>query len=524
MVVVFDDPRFAMSTRLYFSSRNGLLSRDDKKPNHIRKSVAELDLLLDGVDAKQLSRPDEADEDKSTGTPTSVASFPIQEHPHGSFDKFVTKQPMVAVPSRSTHKTLPSSSSRQQEYDDSKSVSSSTIVSRDMSFVSQELIANMEHVKDSSTDEYDGGAASSGTTRSHRSKSCSSSRRTKRGDSLERDISRTVLEQTPDILRYVEEPDFKSAEEILEDLMTTMLSSSGHQRTPNAPLKNNTKADLPETASRVDQDNDVGGTPFDETLDTTKHSHDTAVLSDNKGLPTECLQTDASDSNRDPVLDGVESGEDVFDGLMSKESGDLANEGKSAENNESIYSAGMVDFNTETIPEKSEWSLVESLTASSQMLVAPLLQLQLQTPSEEQSDDTLDNTNNQVHLPVQQQDEVKADVLHTDLLSIDNDSTIENDWTNFGGDSAFGHSFSPEKTQEPSEAIGTPTETKQPVSSELVVDLPEGTTPPCNLNPDPPVDLDLEPLPEEGFNWGTAFPTIDLSDSGLEEVCTRFSL
>jgi hypothetical protein len=496
-----------MSTRLLFSSRDGLQQLDDKKPLSIEKSLAELDTLLSREEGVQVARALDTDEIRS---PKSVYSFPVKELRQGELEACLGQQ--LDISARSARFLN----------DDTKSVSSNTIMSRDVTVYSEDLIYNMEQVQ-VAQEEHDNTAKSSSSRRSRRSRSCSASRRTKRGDSLERDISRIILQQTCDSSQFVIEPQHKSALHILNDLMASPLPLSqieepaSRSQDLNRSLRSLSLLDGKDEASALSSEGLEDKTVFlDFLIDSIKASNDTPVRasyemsSHSKLLCASSEETSASrdawsfEGSQDSITDELEVGEDIFGDLQDSDSESLEQEATPAQE-KSIYSLGVGDFSAEPSPEESESCIKESVARAGLLVVPPPMKLRPPSPPNDENVDPSDDETYLEHrrgmdtFPVE-----KLDTTCQTTIVHDDNSDDDDDWTTFGGGSAFGDSFSPVKRG----ASPTPTEAEGPESPTSVLNV---------LIRD---DLNLSPFPDDGDNWGTAFPEASSSDAEWEE-CSR---
>lgn len=246
-----------MSTRVALSRKGGGDPRINvPRAMSIEKSLSELDTLLalEEVSIASVrtndtsgqrsgaSRKSEGASDKEN----KVSRGRRQEHNHERRGR--------------SSRSLPSSPRRKTTLefgDDTKSTgsnTSNTIGSRDVTVYSHELIANMEQIQDqlalslsdhakrqelrqelglSSSEHQKRSSPRSRKSRRSRSSSANS-QRTRRGTSLEREISRMILQQTCDSSRFVvgqPQKRTKSANDILSDLMASPLPASPFEAT-----------------------------------------------------------------------------------------------------------------------------------------------------------------------------------------------------------------------------------------------------------------------------------------------------
>lgn len=505
-----------MSTRLVFSSKRGLRSRDDKRKTATRRCVAELDTVL-AMEAKATPQGEDALDNESRRTPTSVSSFPFQEQK--AFQNRCGAS-CNQVSSRAFCSNDTSSPSRGAD-DDHKSVSSNTILSGDFTECSEYLIANMQQVKKYSQAFLGETVMSSPTETSRRSKSRSSSRRNRRGDSLEREISRTILQRTMDSNEYFPGSPFKSAQEILNDLTSTLVPllwdapASPKRSSPEEPHKDDSLLDNRSLPDGGDEKIVDSGLQIDRSTGQKSGAEDTIVLAYSSSYSVD-LPFISSDETPASYRSG--SGEGTQGDLIEAEKLIVELQSSAKETGPSeideikppIYSDGVVDFSAETAPEASKCDLVGSLASNTLILVAPLMKGHPSTPQQDQSPQSIHTSYQPKFLQREVQTVPKEPpaAFHSTEQAPTTVDIFSGEWIPFGGESVFADSFSPEQDGNSPVAFSP----ASPVSPTSVLSLlKEG-------------DLTLEPLSDAGFIHGPAFPDIVGSDSGLEEVSRRFQI
>ncbi|KAI2506758.1 hypothetical protein MHU86_7653 [Fragilaria crotonensis] len=501
-----------MSTLLVFSSKRGLRSRDDKRKPATRRCVAELDTIL-AMEAKAKAELDDALESESRRTPTSVSSFPFQEQ---------------KADQNRCGATFRQASSRafcsKGADDDCKSLSSNTIPSRDITECSEYLIANMQQMKKYSQAFLGETVMSSPTQSSRRSKSRSSARRNRRGDSLEREISRTILQRTKDSNEYFPGSSFKSAQEILNDLTSTLAPFlwdspvTPARSSPEEPYNDEARLENRPLPDGGDEQIVLSGDQEDRFTGEKLDVDDTIVLASSSSYSVD-LPFISSDET--PVSYRSGSCEGTHGNLIEAEtlvvelesSTCIAGKETSAsEINEikQIYADGVVDFAAEPVAEESKCNLVESLTSNTFILVAPLMKGHPITPQQDKSHESIHSPYQSKFLQRQVQAVPKEppSPFHSTEQAPKTIDAFGGEWIPFEDESVFANSFSPEKDGF-SQVSSITVSPESPTS--VLSFVKEG-------------DLALTPLPEEGFIHRPEFPEVVSSHSGLDEVSHRFQI
>jgi hypothetical protein len=554
-----------MSAHIVFY-RNGWLKegRTEPKPTSIEKSLAELDALLSQEDeTKELAA--EADEHGSIGSQkckncqvkaiTVNNGYPSRIHRKGKLDSFIDSPGRTA----STH-----SPGRKSDRDNTDSVSSNTINSRDATVHSHDVIHNIDEVDQEEALSVSLRSYSSRRSRrSLRSKSTSSSRRKKRGDSLERDDSRTILQLASDSSQFSasDQNKSKSVMDILKDLMATPLPMSFFGRdsaeTTAAPEKQEIPASESETSlelrnnslfhqednadDEVSTDNrkrylqDSSGkahnsTETSETSKSSNTSNSTNYLSRPAGdlsYSSESLEapamSDSSELRIEPptgIEDNAEYESESIVALSGKPDRAVTKIKLSAQSLEASFRETLTDL---CIPEESESDIVESYATGGMIAITPLLGIcqdapnSRAAPSPNENFESLDgNPDSSCASPCK----VDTTVLTSDtscLANIPGDSLAidqyndddDDDWTTFG-ESVFSDSFSPDKRSSP-----TPTKSTEPESPKSVFKL------------DAEADMKITTIPDEGHEWQQLFPHPSSSDSSgveWEQYNRRFAI
>lgn len=354
-----------MSTLLVFSSKRGLRSRDDKRKPATRRCVAELDTIL-AMEAKAKPELDDALESESRRTPTSVSSFPFQAQ---KADQNRCDASFCQASSRAF-------CSKRAE-DDSKSLSSNTILSGDITECSEYLIANMQQMKKYSQAFLGETVMSSPTQSSRRSKSRSSARRNRRGDSLEREISRTIQQRTMDSNEYFPGSSFKSAQEILNDLTSTLapflwdLPVTPARSSPEEPYNDEARLENRSLPGSGDEKIVLSGDQEDRftgVLDVD----DTIVLASSSSYSVDLpfISSDETPvSYRGGSCEGTHGNLIETETLIVELESSTCIAGKETSPSEineikQIYADGVVDFAAEPVSEESKCNLVEYLHSS----------------------------------------------------------------------------------------------------------------------------------------------------------------
>lgn len=241
-----------MSTRAALSRKGGGDPRINvPRALSIEKSLSELDTLLamEEVSIASVRTNDTSGQRSGASRKSEGASDKENKASRGR------RQEHNHERRTRSSRSLPSSPRRKTALefgDDTKSTgsnTSNTIGSRDVTVYSHELIANMEQIQDqlalslsdhakrqelrqelglSSSEHQKRSSPRSRKSRGSRSSSANS-QRTRRGTSLEREISRMILQQTCDSSRFVvgqPQKRTKSANDILSDLMASPLPTS----------------------------------------------------------------------------------------------------------------------------------------------------------------------------------------------------------------------------------------------------------------------------------------------------------
>jgi hypothetical protein len=177
-----------MSTVLAFSRKKGLRSRDGNRRTTKGRNVVELDTILSRDQKIEPTSAGDYNENESRTTPTSVSGFSFHEQ-KGEQRQGVAHFQRVPVEAFCSNRATPP---RHEEADDSKSSGATSIVSGDITVVSDHLIANIQHIQD-----------------------------------VQNLLNMTA---TPSPTDYTPEPSFKSAQKILCDLAAKLSSMLGDER------------------------------------------------------------------------------------------------------------------------------------------------------------------------------------------------------------------------------------------------------------------------------------------------------
>ena len=506
-----------MSTLLVFSRKKGLRSRDDKRSTALGKSVAELDSILSRNVNPEPTFAGDSDENESRTTPTSASSSSFQRQKAGHCQGIEHYQ---GIPFRAFC-SAPTTPPHDGEGYDTKSLGSNTILSGDVTVLSDHLIANIKHVQESqnslSTE-----AMSSRTSR--RSKSRGSSERSRRGDSLERDISRTILQRTLISHDVVPESPFKSTQEILYDLTEKLSSMLGNEivnvdASSTAGESENRAIHGDRSLLDVDEEWKAHSGLLGDHCQGEKMEVDNAILSASSSCYSIELPFISSDetpwSYRSGSLLACEMNDTESFLVRVESSESLSVKASDSSEAKQIYSDGIMDFSKENFPDEPKCNLVTSLASTTFTLVAPLMKGHPRSSQPQQSNGSFHSAYQSKVLQRQKVPSVpdkgpNATEQSTERVFKTSD-LVDEGWAPFGGDSAFGDSYSAGR-HDFSKTSALPTDAVAPESPSSILIFSTHD------------DLKLAPLPDNGFSHGTAFPAIIASDSGLEEVSRRFKI
>jgi hypothetical protein len=439
------------TTKLYFSPTGGLQHQTEASevPSPIEKSLAELDILL--VLDEHLGTAGGGDEERSSSTPKSeegnsdkenneTSSVSLKGQPKGGLDRFMDTQNSTGA--------MGSPVRNKSDTDDAKSVSSNTITSRDVTINSGDLISNMDQMQctpGTPSKKRDGSKSvrSTHSRKSRRSRSSSSTRRRgPRGRSLERDVSRLIIQLTSDSSKFLvgeaeEQP--KSVDFILTDLLASQSSQRG-------PILTKESYDNIHKISLLD---DIEAVSLSPGLSNAALAASDACIE----------QTEQYSSNgkgdtlkRTIAIEGFETESDVFENLLPLNRLDDCSLKEYGQDWAPNHSEGIGDFTRNTILE--EPVLFEDSVAEANQSNSTLVKTT--TP--------LELTSSPFDIDTSYRSEASR-LLFENTFKTTSANVVGNDeWTNFDSEGVFGEMFKPVEDQggvsadlvSPSHGIGLP--------------------------------------------------------------------